>query len=232
MNYVFNRAAQCFFGRDILDTKVRPGGYALAPIGAETFADRVQEMLAAHDPAVTQVQLNLLGSHDTPRILSILGEDRQSLKLCWLFQMTIPGAPCVYYGDEVGMTSVPVEGHEGRATMSWDESTWDADLRATLKRLIALRKAHPVLRRGAFEVLYASDDREVCAYQRTLDDASIVVVLNNSTAPYPLAIPTAGALSEGAALTDLLGSAQCTVRDGAITGATVPARDGVVLRLS
>ncbi|MBN1641020.1 MAG: DUF3459 domain-containing protein [Anaerolineae bacterium] len=232
MNYVFNRAAQCFFGGDKLDTEAEPGGFALAPIGAEEFAARVQDMLTMYDPDVTAVQLNLLGSHDTPRILSILGGDRQSLKLCWLFQMTIPGAPCIYYGDEVGMTSVPVVGHEGRAAMSWDQDDWDMDLRDTLKRIIALRKAHPALRRGAFDPIYASDATQVYAYRRSLDDASIVVVLNNGPTPYPLHIPVGRMLPEGAHLSDLLGDAHCVVRGGQVVGATVPAREGLVLRLT
>jgi glycosidase len=232
MNYVFNRAAQCFFGRSALDTEAKPGGFALEPIGAEAFAERVQEMLAMYDPEVTQAQLNLLGSHDTPRILSILGGDRASLKLCWLFQMTIPGAPCIYYGDEIGMTSVPVKGHEGRAAMSWNEGDWDTDLRDTLKRTIALRAAHPALRRGAFVPLYASDASQVYAYQRSLDQESIVVILNNGPAPCPVRVPVSGTLPEGAHAVDLLGNERCAVRDGHLVGATVPARDGLVLQVT
>ena len=54
-------------------------------------------------PAVTAVQLNLLGSHDTPRALTICGSDLDSLRIATLLQMTLPGAPCIYYGDEIGM---------------------------------------------------------------------------------------------------------------------------------
>ena len=47
---------------------------------------------------------NLLGSHDTPRFLTIAEEDPRRLALAIFTQMTIPGAPGLYYGDEVGMT--------------------------------------------------------------------------------------------------------------------------------
>ena len=232
MNYVLSRAALCFFGGRSLDTGVRPGGYALEPIGAETFAKRVDETLSLYAPEVTHVQLNLLGSHDTPRTLSILGGDRDALKLCWLFLATFPGAPCIYYGDEVGMTSAPVAGYEGRATMSWDEADWDTDLRDTLKRYIALRKEHPALRRGSFARLYASDTDGVYAYLRRDDRETFVVILNNGSAAYQPHVPLDDTWEEGTALHDLLGSATLHVRDGHIVGPPIAARSGIVLRLT
>jgi cyclomaltodextrinase / maltogenic alpha-amylase / neopullulanase len=231
MNYVLSRAAQCFFGGVKLDTRVEPGGFPLAPIRAKAFARQVDETIAQYAWPVTQVQLNLLGSHDTPRILSILGDDKDSLKLCWLFQMTMPGAPCIYYGDEVGMASVAVKGHEGRATMSWDERDWDHSLRDTLKRYTALRTAHPALRRGTFDSLYADDAANVYAYARRSADETLVVVLNNGTEAYPLQIPVNGALAEGVRLEGLLDGGTCTVRQGRMTGAAVPPRSGSVMRV-
>jgi cyclomaltodextrinase len=232
MNYVFNRAAQCFFGGDKLDTRAEPGGFSLKPIKAKTFAKRVEEMLDVYPWPVSQVQLNLLGSHDTGRILSILGDDRDSLKLCFLFQMTMPGAPCIYYGDEVGMTSVPVEGQEGRATMSWDERRWDQDLRETLKQYIALRKAHPVLRRGTFATLCAHNRKNVYAFSRQLQGETIVVVLNNGQDPYEVHVPAPSGdkLPDEAQLVDLLGGAAYTVQESHIVGPPMPPRSGLVLR--
>jgi glycosidase len=231
MNYVFNRAAQCFFGGGKVDADARPGGFALEPIKAKDFARRVQEMLGMYPWPVTQAQLNLLGSHDTGRILSILGGDRDSLKLCFLFQMTMPGAPCIYYGDEVGMTSAPVEGQEGRATMSWDETRWDLDLRETLKQYIALRKAHPVLRRGTFAALCAHNKKSVYAFARHLEDETAIVVLNNGRSGYDVHVPTPkGKLASGAQLVDLLGGATYTVQGDHIVGPQMPPRSGIVLR--
>jgi neopullulanase len=231
MNYVFNRAAQGFFGGEALDTQAKPGGYTLAPLKAEAFARHVDEMLTAYDPQVTQVQLNLLGSHDTPRILSVLGGEVARLKLCVLFQMTVPGAPCIYYGDEVGMSSVPVAGHEGRATVSWDECDWNLDLRQAVKSYIALRKAHPALRRGTFTALYANDVENVYAFLRRLGDELIVVVFNSSGGIYDLHLPANGELAEGTVLEDCLGSAQCRVSAGCIVGTLIPPLSGLVLRV-
>ena len=242
MNYVFNRAVQCFFGGPRLDTRACPGGFQLQPIRAQAFARQVDEMMALYDWEVTLAQLNLLGSHDTPRILSILGEDQARLKLAVLCQMTFPGAPCIYYGDEVGMRSVPVAGHEGRATMSWARDSWDMDLRDTFKRYIALRKAHPALRRGTFTSLYASDRSNVYAFMRQWEGETIVVVFNNGAEPYQVRVPVDGRLAEGTELVDQLGGeegkkgkggkgeeSRYVVEGGQIRGGEMAPCSGVVL---
>ena len=228
MNYVFNRACQGFFGGKLLDTTVKPGGYALKPMGAEAFAEQVDEMLALYAPEINEVQFNLLGSHDTPRILSILGGDVARLKMAILFQMTFVGAPCIYYGDEVGMSSVPVVGHEGRASMLWDDRLWNADLRVAVKRYVALRRGHAALRRGTFAPLYADDATNVYAFVRRLNQETLVVVLNGGEQPYSMAVPAGEQLAEGVRLSDLLGGAECEVRQGVLRGATLPGLSGAV----
>jgi neopullulanase len=231
MNYVFNRACQGFFGGPRLDTCARPGGFLLEPLKAEAFAGLVDDMLGLYDWEINQVQLNLLGSHDTPRILSVLSGDVPSLKLAVLFQMCFVGAPCIYYGDEVGMTSAPVSGHEGRATMSWDENDWDMDLRDAVKRYIALRKRHPALRRGTFVPLHAGDRTNVYAFLRRLQEETIVVILNNGESPYRVRVPVNGMLPDGARLNDLVARGRYGVEHGTIGGATLPARSGAVLQV-
>jgi len=229
MNYVFNRACQGFFGGLQLDTEVKPGGYTLEPIRAEAFAQQVDDMLALYDPEVNQVQFNLLGSHDTPRILSILGGNVARLKLAILFQMTFVGAPCIYYGDELGMLSVHVVGQEGRASMSWDERSWNVDLRDTVKRLVALRREHAVLRRGSFVPLYADDTTNVYAFGRRLGRDTLLVVLNNGEEPYEVNLPVKDVLGEGTRLVDLLTGAGYEVRKGMVRGPALACQSGLVL---
>ncbi|HWR06509.1 bifunctional glycogen debranching protein GlgX/4-alpha-glucanotransferase [Sporomusa sp.] len=122
--------------------------------------------------------LNIIGSHDVPRILTLLGEappeDSQSkiaafkyrlspearvlglarLKLVMLWQMTFPGAPCIYYGDEAG-----VEGYTdplNRRTYPWGQE--DQGLLAWCKQLTGLRRQYPVLRTGEWLPLMAEGD--------------------------------------------------------------------------
>ena len=66
--------------------------------------------------------------------------------------MTYPGAPSIYYGDEIGMQG----GHDpaNRAAFPWhDTDSWDHDLLGYFQRLISLRSSRTALRRGAFRVL-------------------------------------------------------------------------------
>jgi neopullulanase len=230
MNYVFNRACQGFFGGTRLDAEVKPGGYTLEPMRAEAFARRVDEMLALYDPEINLVQFNLLGSHDTPRILSILGGDRARLELAVLFQMTFVGAPCIYYGDEVGMTSVPVVGHEGRASMSWDERAWNVELREAVKRAVALRREHAALRRGTFVPLYADDASNVYAFLRRVEQETLLVAFNCGEQPVA-GVPVGGELAEGTRLVDLLGGAEYEVRQDKLCGAAIGSLSGVVLEV-
>ena len=62
-------------------------------------------MYSLYSWEVAQAQLNLMDSHDTAGTLWTVGGDESALRLCTLFQMTMPGAPCIYYGDEIGMTA-------------------------------------------------------------------------------------------------------------------------------
>jgi cyclomaltodextrinase len=227
MNYIFNRACLGFFGGGCLDITQRPGGFKLRPLSAVQFADAVDHMLALYDWQVTLVQLNLLSSHDMPRFLTLVQGDKEALKLATLFQMTFPGAPCVYYGDEIGM-----EGRHDpdcRRAFPWDESYWDHDLLAFWRWAISLRHEHPALRRGRYLRLHADDQRGVYAFARQGEEETLMVVLNNGPTKYDLDVPVKGLFSDDTALHDLWEGGRAQMAAGRITGATLPPRSGVVL---
>ncbi len=108
MNYGISRAALGLFGRETFDRHYRPGGFRLAPLGARAFANEIERLMGLYPWPITQVQFNLLDSHDTARFIHQAGGDWDALKLSLLFLLTIPGAPCIYYGTEIGM----VGGHD------------------------------------------------------------------------------------------------------------------------
>ena len=122
--------------------------------------------------------LNLLGSHDRPRVLSMLGEDDSSIKAkMWLaivLQMTMPGVPCIYYGDEAGMTGMADPYNRG--TYPWGLE--DKDYRDMYRNAIGLRKIHPVFTKGDFKPVNYGDD--VFGYIRTINDESVVVLVNRN----------------------------------------------------
>jgi len=226
MNYIFNRACLGFFGGERLDTTLRPGGYALQPLSAVQFAAAIADLLALYDWQVTLAQLNLLGSHDMPRFLTLVEGDRAALELATLFQMTFPGAPCVYYGDEIGLEGG--DDPDCRRAFPWDEARWDHDLLAFFRRAIRLRRDHPALRRGRYLCLHADDDHGVYAFARQSDAETLAVVLNNGPADYALDVPADGLFADGTPLRDLWGGSEARVTGGRIAGAALPPRMGAV----
>ena len=87
-------------------------------MNAYDFANELDRILNLYPKDITYAQLNLLDSHDMPRFLSCVNGDKNALKLAWLFMFTIPGAPCIYYGDEIGVDG----GHdpECRKSFPWE----------------------------------------------------------------------------------------------------------------
>jgi neopullulanase len=178
MNYLFTRACLGFFaGHGAgLDTAAfeNTGLWPVELLDASGFGAAIDTILGLYPWESTTSQLNLLDSHDTPRFLTIARQDESSLRLSTLFQMTFPGAPCVYYGDEIGMTG----GHDpdSRRSFIWDQGTWNHSLRAYFQRCIALRHAHPVLRHGDYTAIYGMEG--VYIFRRRLGDDLAVVALN------------------------------------------------------
>lgn len=228
MNYPLTIACLGFFGGAHLDLEEtrRAGGYRdVRPLDASEFADRVDWILSLYDPAVTQVQLNLLDSHDTPRFITSVGGDAAAQRLALLFLFTYPGAPCIYYGDEVGLAGR--HDPDCRRAFPWDRSKWNLDLLDYVKRCIALRKTHPALRRGTYHRLYARDD--VFVFGRQLGDQRIVIALNAAATTRTLEIPVdALGLSDGA-LTDVWSGSRVAIAGGALRDLKLAPRSGAVL---
>ena len=123
MNYLFTKPVLGYFC-DNLDLKEmrRAGGYhSVRPLDQREFTAAIDHLLAMYDPAVTQAQLNLLDSHDTPRFITCARGDESALRLATLFMFTYPGAPSIYYGDEdrdgrAGTTRLPQGAFRGTST--------------------------------------------------------------------------------------------------------------------
>src|SRR5437868_7631588 len=115
------------------------------------FGARVEELMTTYDPAVTNAQLNVIGSHDAPRALTVMGGDRDALRIATLVQMVLPGAPCIYCGDEIGM-----EGQhdpDNRRAYPSAAGAGDQALRAVVRTASEARRAHPALPPGPVPVV-------------------------------------------------------------------------------
>jgi glycosidase len=150
MNYPAARLILGLVGGDSL-APLPHGPYRIAPIGVREFAAGI-ERLVAQDPAGWAAsQLNLLGSHDTPRVSTMLAEDETSVRLAYALLFFLPGVPCIYYGDELGLTGG--QDPECRGTIPWDRIVGDPGERyrflATLSRI---RRGKAALRCGGLEV--------------------------------------------------------------------------------
>lgn len=179
MNYDFRRHARRFF--------------ALCDIDAREFESRVTDMLMRYRSQVAYAQLNLLDSHDVSRFLSLCEGDERRMKLAVLFQMTFPGMPSVFYGDERGMTGV-LEA-EYRHPMPWNEEK--GDMYKFYKCAIHLRNGESVLRRGTFRVLESEKGGGFFRYARGYGESGIEIIMNRSESKKKIAAGSEILFSEG-----------------------------------
>ena len=229
MNYGFTAACIGFFVGEWLDRELVKGqGHEpIRTFDTEALADQIDVMLDRYAPEIVRSQLNLLDSHDTARFLTIARDDKRLLKLATLLQMTYPGAPSIYYGDEVGLRGG--RDPDCRRAMPWDPAQWDTELLDFFKKAIAIRRAHPALRRGEYVRLYASVPRNVYAFLRQTEEEQIVVVLNNSQDAYPAAVPVKGHLTGEKTLRCLMDGQEYTVRKEQVRGPALPPCSGAIL---
>ncbi|MGN0822180.1 MAG: glycoside hydrolase family 13 protein [Candidatus Gallimonas sp.] len=160
-------------------------------------------MLIDHYPKQTlDCLMNILGTHDTPRILTVLGgkicynkeqmavtslteeekaKAKEKLKMAVTLQFTLPGIPCIYYGDENGM-----EGYSDpfcRRCFDWERL--DEDLEAFYRKIGSVRERNvSVLKDGNYREIFA--DRSCLIYERRKNDDSVCVYVNNSSNEYNL----------------------------------------------
>lgn len=161
MNYTFWQLCVDYFATREADTV--------------SFLDGWVRMLAGYAAETSHVNHNLLSSHDKPRFLHLAGEDRSRLALATLFQLTAPGAPGIYYGDEVGMSGG--EEPDSRQAFPWSESErWDTHQLETTRTLLALRRRHAALRVGDWRLVWQGD--EAFAFTREAEDEAVLVVVN------------------------------------------------------
>lgn len=170
--------------------------------GASSGAEVMRQLFGLYEHYPRQAfdsLLNLLGTHDVERILTVLGEaspegmtEQQKrcyrlpaaqkalavrrLRLAVFWQMTFPGAPMVYYGDEAGL-----EGFRdpyNRGTFPWgeeDEAVW-----SWYWRMTSLRRRYPALSAGGWRVLLGGE--AAVAYERPLNGDTVIAAFNRSAA--------------------------------------------------
>ncbi|HTP06910.1 MAG TPA: alpha-amylase family glycosyl hydrolase [Anaerolineae bacterium] len=228
-----------------------------------TFVARMDSIREDYADATYYTFQNLLDSHDTKRILWSLtpGKDnredkelnaanvalgKQREKIAALVQMTVPGVPTVYYGDEVSVTGA--DDPDDRRTFPWndlsggnaagkhfdlyfgaggDHSTLD-----WYRQLAAVRFLTPVLRQGSLTFLLADDANKTLAYAlRKANSLAIVVINRNETTAQTINIPAAPYLRDGVKLVDALGNGKVTTANGKFSVTLNPLKAAIFIML-
>lgn len=174
------------------------------------FAMEMDSIRENYPPTAFYGAMNLIGTHDTPRILTLLGEapDPQEmseterefytlpapqrrmamdrLKLMDIMMFGFPGVPCIYYGDEAGM-----EGYAdpfNRGPFPWGRE--DTELQAFVRKLSLLRKEYPILVDGTFQPFAPCED--VFAWERRQDHQRLLCFVNRSETATDVFLPLSG----------------------------------------
>ena len=223
MNYPFRTALLAWLG----------GGDAAA------FRDDMETIRENYPPAAFYGAMNLLGTHDTPRILTLLGveqtpEDKgqraayrlspaelargqKKLRLAAMLLYSFPGSPTLYYGDEAGMQGF--EDPLNRGTYPWGGE--DGSLLAFFRRLGQLRAERISMQCGIIRYLHAQSGGLVV--ERLHGTERTVTALNAGDTPLELTLPWDGRLC-----IDAVTGQQFLSQNGTVH-LTLPPLDGVIL---
>ncbi len=207
------------------------------------FDTLYNQFRALFPPSAWKGFMNLISTHDSPRMLNLLNGDKSKLKLVTLLQFTLPGAPSVYYGDEVGMAGGGDP--DNRRPFAWPDinggnngngDTYDAAMYQHFKTLLGIRTSYSALRGGDVQTLLVDDAGGLYSYLRSDASYKLIVVLNNKTSAATATIPVNGLFPDGSVFTDLLNTgslhspqASYTVAGGQLV-APVDGRWGRILR--
>lgn len=174
--------------RYAIGNRINPEGivdnndYVVTPgLNAGAFADHVDSMLQMYDQTTLPALLNLLDSHDTGRIMTLAGGDPELVVLMLALLLTMPGAPCIYYGTEVGLEGRPDP--DNRRGFPWDDLDGAPEISDAVRSLVALRHAEAGLRSSELERLGpppGSDFGRTYLYARGTGAERVVVAVNHA----------------------------------------------------
>ena len=162
--------------------------FAKQSITIKEFVENITSVIHMYPQNINEVAFNLVGSHDTPRILTECGGDIDRVKQVFTLLLTFIGTPCIYYGDEIGITGDQDPGC--RKCMEWDIEKQNAGLFDHVQKLIRLRKENPLLRNdGEFSFVDPEHQKECLAYTKSNGTKTLVVILNTGATQVEYTIP-------------------------------------------
>jgi len=203
MNYRLRDAVIAFLATGPFDAKgFADSGHSIPP---SAFAERMASQREDYADAAYYTLMNILDSHDTERLLWTLtpgaetradreldatnvAAGKRAVRIASLIQFTMPGAPTIYYGDEVGLTGD--DDPDDRRTYPWADlgGSPDTSLLQHYRTLAALRRDIGALTAGDLRMLLADDAAGTLAYGRKTTHQAAIVAVNRSDQPRTLNI--------------------------------------------
>ena len=151
------------------------------------FEAQLTKIREDYPPSATAVMFNMISSHDVERFRTLCKGDRTRQLMATLFQLTYPGTPCLYYGDEIGMEGG--RDPDNRRAFEWDDAKWDKETLLFTQQAIALRQDHVSLRRGEYRNFVQDDGRGLFGFLRVHEKETCLTVFNRSDKTQILALP-------------------------------------------
>jgi cyclomaltodextrinase / maltogenic alpha-amylase / neopullulanase len=223
MNYLFTGPTIAFTAGDRVNLEqVKGRDYKThPPLFAADYAEKIEDLLKLYPWEIQLTQLNLLASHDTARLITIAGGDIASFELATLLLLTFPGAPSVYYGDEVGLPG----GLDPDCRRGFPSAeNWNLEILDLHKQLISLRHKYEALRIGEYQILYAQG--ELYIFARTLETEELIIAVNAGTETANGNVDCSSLQTQPHQV--LFGNGEVKW-NGKVVGLTVPPRTGCIL---
>jgi glycosidase len=152
--------------------------------------------------------------------MTMLHNDLQRVKLAFTFLFAYPGAPAIYYGDEIGLEGG--KDPDSRRAFPWDAAHWRGDLRPWIQALIAARKGRASLRRGEYVRLAVAAAHGWYAFARILGEEKTLVALNPTDQSVEISVPVASLWPNGRPLRSLLDNRPFTVQKSKLSFSLPP----------
>lgn len=191
----------------------------------QELLSRLEYIRSAYGERGLEGMYLLLGSHDTERIITLLNHDMQKVRLAYLMMFAFPGAPAIYYGDEVGLQGG--KDPDCRRAFPWDQTAWDVELREWVKRLIQVRRANSAFRYGDLEFPAENGNHDKLLVIRQDGYQRVIIAANFSSQTSRLTIAANPSLNPGDyPPVDLLGGSYSVTRNGGEWLIEMPAWSG------
>lgn len=186
------------------------------PTSASTvynFNSNLYETIQALPKPVANVSYNFTSNHDMPRAMNVSGGDIAKVMGVTIVNMTFTGAPCIYFGEEVGM-----DGESFFDSMIWDETAWNYEIFNLYRALSSLRQDFAdAYKDGAVIDLTTPEDSGLLAFARWKGTQKAVTVMNPFDDTRTLALDVRPLeWKDGTVLTDYLSGRKYTVQDGKV----------------